>query len=255
MLVSSFFGNVVDDESTTFDEGPPVVQRSINLTSSIDTSTFDAYRQGVEITTDRHYSLGTVKIYSGEPFHAIMRGNIGQDRSENRTAFFAEPENSTDLVDDGELFMNAVLEPFSLRTVGTSFGKRNDRNRFRGTLQSGNERDDSSDQVSVSYFVNQNYSDFVAYNDSFKITFMSSSSGISSFGIDSFVDDLNNVVPFKSFEDATEAKIENVADPASLQTYVAYHVSASMQEKNASTGFAFDSKFGLDSIAFGGMTY
>jgi hypothetical protein len=70
-----------------FDEGPPPPpQRLTNpsrlsgeVRANIDTRLIDGYRQGVELTLQKHYDMGTVKIHSGEPDHVLRQSRFGMD--------------------------------------------------------------------------------------------------------------------------------------------------------------------------------
>jgi len=61
--------------------------------TSSDTSAIDQYRQGVELTTDRHYYGGIVKIHAGYPGHQIPTVNFGQRRIKtDQTTQFKETD-------------------------------------------------------------------------------------------------------------------------------------------------------------------
>ncbi len=48
-----------------FDDSQQKDRRRSNVDANTDTSTFDAYRQGVELTSPVHYANGIVKIHNG----------------------------------------------------------------------------------------------------------------------------------------------------------------------------------------------
>lgn len=76
--VENFFWVNPSRESNWFNEAPQtVVEIGIENTSSIDTSDIDGYRQGVEITTIKHFDAGTIKIHAGEPGHVVRQTTIG----------------------------------------------------------------------------------------------------------------------------------------------------------------------------------
>lgn len=66
-----------------FNEGPqpPRTKSTSLLTSSIDTSAIDGYRQGVEITQQSYFDQGTFKISAGEPGHVLAKTRFGQDKT------------------------------------------------------------------------------------------------------------------------------------------------------------------------------
>lgn len=62
-----------------FNEADPKLYQASSVvnTSSIDTSKWDEYRQGVEIVTEAHMMKGTVKVHSGEPGHWLPQTAFG----------------------------------------------------------------------------------------------------------------------------------------------------------------------------------
>lgn len=69
-----------DESAPWFDDGP-LVKRVVRVgdpnVNGIDTSAIDAYRQGVELTTMRHFDAGIGKISSGEPGHLLKQSSFG----------------------------------------------------------------------------------------------------------------------------------------------------------------------------------
>jgi len=58
--------------SQAFDEGPLLKINAVGInSSSINTDAFDAFRQGVEITLDKHARNGLYKISAGTPGHIV----------------------------------------------------------------------------------------------------------------------------------------------------------------------------------------
>ena len=58
-------------QTRVFDEGPRIYNREIGInSSSIDTRNIDLFRQGVEITLEKH-TLGSFKITAGTPGHIV----------------------------------------------------------------------------------------------------------------------------------------------------------------------------------------
>jgi hypothetical protein len=52
----------------------------ISYAAGTDTTSFDRFRQGVELTMPRYYYEGTVKIHSGEEEHEIKQCTFGQSK-------------------------------------------------------------------------------------------------------------------------------------------------------------------------------
>lgn len=51
---------------------------SVLSSGSIDTSAVDKYRQGIELTQDKHFVAGIVKIWSGYPYHELPQTAFGE---------------------------------------------------------------------------------------------------------------------------------------------------------------------------------
>jgi len=63
-----------------FNESPVSIKKTSNVfTSSINTNQIDQYRQGVEITTQKHFDLGTFKVHAGEVGHVLRREYLNDD--------------------------------------------------------------------------------------------------------------------------------------------------------------------------------
>jgi hypothetical protein len=83
MSFLDFFRTDNTDETTFFDEGPKIIKRITSTTvntGGIDTSQFDAHRQGVELSAQKHFDAGTIKIHAGEPGHKLKRNRFGMDK-------------------------------------------------------------------------------------------------------------------------------------------------------------------------------
>lgn len=96
MASLDFFRNVHNADPDFFDEGPepspkPIVITGVFInTSSIDTSEIDAYRQGVELTQQKHFDAGLAKISAGEPGHILRRNRYGMDKNFRNEPVFEE---------------------------------------------------------------------------------------------------------------------------------------------------------------------
>jgi hypothetical protein len=94
-----FFRNASIEEPLFFDEGPRVPEARIAPrpgvfmnTSSMDTSGVDAFRQGVELTQQKHFDKGIVKIHAGEPGHVVRRNHFGLNKNYRAGPTFEELE-------------------------------------------------------------------------------------------------------------------------------------------------------------------
>lgn len=81
-----------------FDEGPivHVNPTSAVITGTFDTSTIDAFRQGVEITQQKHYDAGIVKIFAGEIGHFIRPLAFGENETFMNSNGFVDIDTFTD---------------------------------------------------------------------------------------------------------------------------------------------------------------
>lgn len=147
--------------TSPFNEAPFVAPVA-TVSSSIDTTAGDAYRQGVELTLDRYYQMGPVKIHAGEPRHELRPNTAGEpsDLVFQDTRFFEEID-----VFDPVLYMtrnisinhlsyvvafrastvakfayDGIIEPFAIRTVVTfqSVNQNLEPHSIKGSVESAN---------------------------------------------------------------------------------------------------------------------
>jgi hypothetical protein len=150
-----------------YDEGPTVklkYSRAVN-TSSIDTRAFDAYRQGVEITLEKH-TLGCFKISAGTAGHIVKPLSYGINEYDIvSTGSFVEidyfdpakyllsqepgstyakaitfPIITADSNQAENYVLNGVIEPLTIRPVISFFSIEwpHESHAFRGQLMGGN---------------------------------------------------------------------------------------------------------------------
>lgn len=74
------FGDKTSNKSWYY-EGPEETPKIANatITGSINTSDIDKFRQGVEITQQKHWCDGIGKIHAGETDHVLRKNAFGQD--------------------------------------------------------------------------------------------------------------------------------------------------------------------------------
>lgn len=60
------------------DSNNSLIVSASHSSNSIDTTPWDSYRQGVELTREGYYFKGIVKIHSGEPNHQIPQRQFGE---------------------------------------------------------------------------------------------------------------------------------------------------------------------------------
>lgn len=145
-----------------FDESPLAIRRS-TTSGSMNTSAVDAFRQGVELTQDKFYQLGPVKIHSGEPQHMLRQNNVGEPTESlfpNQTNFleidvfdlltFMQRDVSQTFLSTFIAFrasatvdwsiMDGIIEPLSVRPMVTftSIYSPIEPHQVRGNVEGGN---------------------------------------------------------------------------------------------------------------------
>lgn len=171
MTTLAFFRNPSIEEPDFFDEGPAVRISSGSWfnTSSIDTSTIAVHRQGVEITQQKHYDAGIVKIHAGDPGHVLKQTGFGMTTTVNRQQDFKDndrfnpvvyvtaqasttanpltlPIITDDKSKDENFVYDGVLESLTIRSRASfrSVDKPYEAHEVKGALMSGNEDRESS---------------------------------------------------------------------------------------------------------------
>ncbi|NBO99917.1 MAG: hypothetical protein EBU90_07280 [Proteobacteria bacterium] len=110
------------------------------ITGSIDTTLIDGYRQGVEITQEKHFYAGnSTKIHAGEPGHVLRKNFYGADRNFLKQNEFKDLEyfNSLKYIQNESIFtypiithdsdetenynFNGVIEPLTIRAVAALY--------------------------------------------------------------------------------------------------------------------------------------
>ena len=272
-----------------FDEGPAVAVKIVGVnTSSIDTKSIDQFRQGVEITQNKH-TYGLVKILAGTPGHIIKPLCYGinektiiseesyvevqkfdpieylevQEAGLPLEDVFTFPIILNDSDQSQNYDFNGVIEPFSIRPIASFFSTEfpYPHRAFRGSLEGGN--NDlfllSNDQVLTVDYWNTSKNE-AWYLDGFEM-FDVSGSIKSSIG---YVND--NLNKIANFDDSkVYVKTYGINETTSGQDMIdaILAMTSSLDnyippgKKSATCGFVFDRPgyAGTDSIAFGGLSY
>jgi hypothetical protein len=172
--------NFFDDSYRKVNQYSYPMTGSIN-TGSIDTSQFDAHRQGIELTHVKYWDAGLVKIHVGEPGHVKRQNSFGILRREyEQINSFIESHpvdaairvklsiTSKTNIDNSDVSFdaNGCIEPLTIRDL-VSFRSvfKDEPHTTRGTFMQGNEYDDWSSDLIVStqdfvYTITQNVSPF-----------------------------------------------------------------------------------------------
>lgn len=279
------FAPILETDLSFFDESERQVYiraaSEDSISGSIDTRTIDAYAQGVEITSQRRYDAGMVKIWSGEPGHQTRKSRFGMDSSRVFTTQFADsdyfkpvkfieaqasasplwssvitlPIIIGDNLNENDDF-NGVIEPLSIRKVVnfTSTDLPFESHAVRGLFGNGNcdIRGGSSQVVSMLEF-----NEFDKDSGFLDLVELIGDTPMNGF----FSDALAHIAPFKD-----ERLVRNM----SASYYVPSDMVAALSLMTGSTNNYVQSGFksaacgrdydnttvvGTDSIAFGGMTY
>ena len=249
----------------------------------MNTSVTDPYRQGVEITQQKYYDAGFVKIFAGEPGHVIRKVNYGQEDILTSNEGYFEDQSKFDPIEflevqttnaiaklykvksiivgdyDNDL-MDGAIEPLTIRrTVTLKSAKLPlEPHAIKGALQSGNTGHFlSSDQtLSVDYY-DTNYHT-LPFNDTISGTLLLPNSSF-----DEVQYRLNSpLMPFKETNilrcelTTSNYRYGGLIDAlatmtGSGDTYIAFN------KRSATCGWEFNNNtnIGTDSITFGGQLY
>lgn len=153
-------------QTRVFDEGPRIYNRYVGInSSSIDTRSIDVFRQGVEITQEKH-TIGSFKISAGTPGHIVRPVAYGVNQLDIiSTGSFVEIDNfdpvkyvyaqqpgvdlstiitfpivTSDNDQQENTLLNGIIEPLSIRPV-ISFSSIEfpfESHAFRGDMMAGN---------------------------------------------------------------------------------------------------------------------
>lgn len=284
MLIDNLFVQIPID-TIWFDECKVVTTQTFyssvatTLTSSINTVDVDAYRQGVELTSMKHYDAGSFKIFAGEIGHQIKQTTYGNQKNfREDSKFFSDiarfnPVDFINLevsfkqvysnwpivVDDynaeSSFDMNGIAEPLTIRSAVMFNNLEHPFNyhSVKGTLMLGNESPfNNVDLVSpISTFdIRVKHSEF--YDDGYFDNY------------DAVTTPFNDIQLTKDFLLSSSVSVDIYN--ALSQTYVSgttnMNYTTSDQyihynEISATTGFIFDDVQGVgtDSITFGGLVY
>jgi len=281
MATNDFFRNSYFDNHVWFNEGLQIVtvakaetDTAINAATSIDTSGIDTYRQGIELTRQKYFDAGIIKIHAGEPGHMLKQNRFGMDKN-----YSLSPGSSYDDIDyfnpvtyiklqahvssynshvmtfpiitcDNNQLENynfdGIIEPLTIRAKASFFSTDVpfEAHDVRGTMMSGNSdlRYASDKVVTVDYFNSQ--SQFIPYLDTLEMI-------NEIVHIDSFNDIhyLRNSQSSSSYSDDMNDALAHML--GSTDNYI------SCKQRSSTCGWDYDinTMIGTDSLAFGGMTH
>jgi hypothetical protein len=271
-----------------FDEGPQIVKTSLIInSSSISTSAIDAFRQGVEITQEK-YINGLVKIYAGTPGHIIKPLSFGinnldiisqnsyieieyfnpidylkaQEPGKKLKKVITFPIITSDSNQQENYVLNGIIEPLTIRPVISFFSIEFpfESHGVRGSMMGGNldPRFASGDQIlTIDYYknkINRSY-----YLDAFETLTPGSTKVPLQTGYVNenfnYVDSCDDTIVYLNAIGITATT--HGQDMVDVFTVMTGTTGAYIPpgKKSGVAGFVYNTAYGTDSIAFGGLTY
>lgn len=261
----------------------PILSLSVDYYAS---SSYDSFRNGIEITQDKHWVAGMSKITAGTPGHLFDSMRFGQPdtsivsedefveidtfdpilyvKTGGDPAFTTFPIVTGDSNQVENYILNGIIEPFPIRPVISNFSINFpfEPHSTRGEFGNGNMDSwgGSSQVVGLDEYVASptNYTPFL---DAVDLIGLGDGSGFfvgPTLGYLSL--DKNHVPPFEDFvyprgEPLSSSYGEQMSNainsfPTLETTYV------SRKQRSSCTGFTYDNApQGTDSIAYGGLLY
>lgn len=267
--------------STAFNEDADDRPAQVNntLSSSLDTTAVDMFRQGVEVTTWRHWAQGIVKITAGEPGHIvqpenyglrspILKGQVLVDKDAvdpvkfinastnltHRTSYlFASwPPANLSRTESSEFLLDGVLDAVDVRNVNACFGGDvpYEGRGVRGAVMAGNIDEQGRSDIIVTYIEPITSGSFPAYKD------IPDTYGLRWPNTRYHLD----IASLQPFTDRTIylGEEESPSDPQIVA--IVNHITGSGDFlppgcRASTSGWVYDDGVGTDSIAFGGLTY
>lgn len=269
----TLFSPVPAVDTVFFNEGPrrldPIVTTS--LSGAMDTTAIDAYTQGVELTSEDRYVAGVAKIWSGEPGHVLHRNRFGMDRNTFPGLAFAD----LDLFNPGTFIRaQATNSPLwsSLLSFPIVIGNNDQQENFNfdGVIEplsirrpasfTSIESPHESHSVKAAFGVG-NIDHFGKADQVLSITYVNSGNpNVPFFDLPWFENGESKIAPFSDAR-IVRNKVPTVVEgndllramslmSGSTDDYVHYN------QRSAACGWVYDNTMvGVDSIAFGGLTF
>lgn len=275
-----------------FDEGPRIPRvkpnRSLSRftnTSSITTIEIDGYRQGVEMTQMKHFDAGLVKIHAGEPGHVLRKNRYGMDKNTRPESRFEELDYFNPVTflraqaigdpmllniltfpiitgdnDQLENFVfDGIIEPFPIREIASFFSIEVpfQARSVRGALMAGNSDQTTATDMIVTVDFYEPDKHQIEYVDMVDLIGTSSSP--------------QQLTGFFKFDKSKRRPFDDARFPRNVPISTTYPSTmdaalslmsgstdnyVSFKQRSSTSGFYYDNTvIGVDSIAFGGMTY
>lgn len=262
------FGNILQNRTVP----------NVLMSSSIDTSAIDRFRQGVELTLMKHFDMGLYHITSGEPGHKCFICEYGQDLNADFRMYYSDEENNPkseviinltqqmksainlhtfpEYIPDPQTptisaQFNGIIELYMQRKVGST-------DKVIGVLEDGNpDAYGSSEFILNSYPYNPHnhkepFLDVIQVNN-----------GIATYDVEQYENFVNRG-KVETYIDVCNEKLISMIPYINVENDVLNVLctlkygdenSVPIGEKMAATGFMYDNAPFGDSIAFGGIGY
>lgn len=288
-----YFKPIVDYGVSTHPTGSTVVDPSGAARRILDgridyfaSSSLDSYKNGVEITQDKHWTAGIVKITAGTPGHlhdpmrfgdsgvAILSNDqyveidvfdpVAYVDSGGDPSRFTYPIITNDANQADNAVMDGIIEPFAIRPIigGFSIDFPHEAHSVWGGFGSGNEdmRRASDSVVSVDRFEPTRTNAAPFLDATFEMTIDSVVVG-SPMGY--FITDENALLPFEDSIPARNVFNTSAYEPDMSAVLLVLSSSrvggetyVSDRQRSATCGFVYDGAYaGTDSIAYGGLLF
>lgn len=249
-------------------------------------SSLDVYRNGVEITQEKHWAAGLAKITAGTPGHLYQSTLFGvsdvsiisADRFIELDPFdpiayvasggdmtrFTYPIITSDANQIENLILNGIIEPFPIRPVISNFSINFpfEPQAIRGALMTGNERSQfSSEEIVSVYEFSPKKQNAEWQLDASKTSIVTGSSDFTLTTVQEYTNlSQNTSTPFEDVvlprgQKVTDIYGEDLFDivyrmPQQDTTYI------NTKQKTGTCGMVYDNTpEGTDSIAYGGLLY
>ena len=280
----------------SFNEGPENKANIISVnTSSINTSEVDQFRQGVEMSLDKH-NVGMYKISAGTPGHIIDPNSFGtvnmniveanfnkdldyfdpvvyvkaQEPGKDFSKIFTFPIVTSNFNQSENFSLNGVIEPFAIRSVASFFSIEFpfESHSVKGSMMGGNNDPwyKSSDRILTvdlrpsQKLDDRTYTNDDTYLDSF--TVITASSPIQPQGyVNHYLNKQTSFVDSQVYVKNVGMTVETNGQDM-VNVFIATMTSSlgenyiTPDKKSATAGFVYDNtSLGTDSIVYGGLTY
>ena len=280
-----FYGFLPQNNKNYFDDGSgadidekiksSTVQNYV-LTGSMDTSSIDPYRQGIELTRIKHFDAGSsVKIHAGEPGHILKKNFYGADKNFLKQNYYSDldyfdpveyilfqesvtyPIITHDTDETENYNFNGVIEPLTIRAIAALFSidVPFEAHSVKGMMMDGNHETTMATSRIQTVFTKKENHRLPAWLD--LVDMMGTAKKIPTIAF--FNDEKTFLNPFNDASTKVQLSINlsEAMNSAVLKMNPQTENSIAENEISATCGWTYDDVWskGTDSIAFGGLGY